>query len=94
MAIALPVMMARPRLRFRGRAGAGGDAGAVGGADLGVAGLGSGGVSGGDGFGRRVSALVRWSCAFSRLACPFFSTPGTFSRLAASRSGQAFSPSG
>ena len=35
MAIALPVMMARPRPRFRGRAGAGGDAGAVGGADLG-----------------------------------------------------------
>ena len=72
MAIALPVMMARPRPRFRGWAGGGGDAGAVGGASCGGASWGGGGgVSCAAGFGRRGSALVRWSCAFSRPACPF-----------------------
>ena len=71
MAIALPVMMARPRPRFRGRAGGGGDAGAVGGAGFGGARWGGGGgVSCAAGFGRRGSALVPWSCAFSRPACP------------------------
>jgi hypothetical protein len=58
--IALLVMMTRPRpARFRGRAGPGGDGGTVGGA------------SGADGFGRRGSALVRWSCAVPRSAWPF-----------------------
>ena len=102
MAIALPVMMARPRPRFRGPAGIGGDAGAVGRADLGGAGLAGGGrVAGGAGFGRRVSAIVPWNCAFSRPACPFFWSPGASfplavsgSRLALSCSGLAFSSSG
>jgi hypothetical protein len=94
VAIALPVMIARPRPRFRRRAGGGGDAGAAGGADFGGADLGGGGgVSGGAGFGRRGSALVPWSCAFPRPACPFFGTAGS-SRLAASRSGLALSSSG
>ena len=76
MAIALPVMMARPRPRFRGWAGGGGDAGAVGGASFGGAGWGGGGgISCAAGFGRRASALVPWSCAFSRPACPFFGRP-------------------
>jgi hypothetical protein len=46
--IALPVMMARPRPRFRRRAGSGGDAGAVGDAGLGdtdFGGVNFGGVS-------------------------------------------------
>ena len=95
MAIALPVMMARPRPRFRGRAGGGGDAGAVGGAGFGGAGWGrGGGVSCAAGFGRRGSALVPWSSAFSRPACPFFGTAGTFSRLAVFCSGLALSSSG
>ena len=95
MAIALPVMMARPRPRFRVRAGDGGDAGAVGGAGFGGAGWGrDGGVSCAAGFGRRGSALVPWSCAFSRPACPSFGTAGTFSWLAVSCSGLALSSSG
>ena len=92
--IALPVMMARPRPRFGGRAGARGEAGAAGGAGLDSAGRGrDGGISGGADFGRRGSAFVRWSCAFSRLACPFFWTADTSSRSAVSCSGLAFSSS-
>ena len=70
VAIALPVMMARPRPRFRGRAVAAGMPVPLGAPTSAVLAWAGAAVSLRCRFGRRGSALVPWSCAFSRPACP------------------------